>query len=209
MFVTISKHIIRFMVFIAVFAAPITLFGQNQEKFRSLKLALGGGYGHYFNSFTNVSDADVINNRPAFCAKLFWQPEYLLRIGIESGYYFIYSTTRIETDKGSEKLTSNLSVLPIFLSLSMKVVNHLELNFATGVADMIYTININKSKTNKVVGYTYSYSNFAAGLTYTIPLGKNIGIGTEFKYMYLGKTEDSHITLFISLSYKIVNWKLK
>jgi len=209
MFDTISKQGLRWILLLGFISMHTSMFCQRSEEFRSLKLVLGGGYGNYFNTFTNVSDQEVVNNRPSFCGKLLWQPEYRLRIGIESGYYMIYSTTRIETNNGTKKLTTNLSVIPIFLSLSMKVVNHLELNFATGLADMIYTININKSKTDKVVGHTFSMSNYATGFTYTIPLGKKIELGAEFKYMNLGKTEDSHISGLITISYKIFNWKIK
>lgn len=205
---TITKHNFRWILLLVILSSHTCLFGQEREVYRSLKVELGGGYGNYFNTFTNVSDQEVVNHRPSFCGKLLWQPEYRLRMGIESGYYMIYSTTRIETTNGSRKLTTNLSVVPIFLSLSMKVINHVELNFATGWADLIYTININKSKTDKVVGHTYSMSNYAAGISFTVPLGKKIDIGTAFKYMYLGKTEDSHVSGLITLSYKMVRWKV-
>jgi hypothetical protein len=205
----ISKYNIKLILAFCLFAVTVSLLAQNKEEVRSLKLTLSGGYGHYFNTFTNVSDQDIQNNRPAFSGKLLWQPEHLLRIGLESGYYFIYSTTRIQTDNSSEKLTSNLKVVPIFISLSMKVVNHLELNFATGVAYMIYSVNINKSKQNKVVGHTYSMSNYAAGFTYYIPIGKKFELGTEIKYMYLGKTDDHHVSALLNVSYKIKNWKVK
>jgi hypothetical protein len=209
MYGIIFKYRFRLIAALGLVAITTSLFSQNKDEVRSLKLTMGGGYGYYFNTFTNVLDQDVNNIKPAFYGKLLWQTEYRLRIGLESGYYFIYSTTRIQTDNKSEKLTSNLKVVPIFLSLSMKMTKHLELNFATGWASMIYVININKSTKNKVIGHTYSMSNCAAGFTYFIPLGKKIDLGTEFKYLYLGKTDDQHISVFLNVSYKIKNWKVK
>ena len=120
--------------------------GQNEAKSRALKLTLGGGYGYYFNTFTNVLDENVKNSRPSFCGKLMWQPEYRLRIGFESGYYEIYSTTRIETVNSSQKLTTSLSVIPLFLSFAMKTTKHFDINFATGGAIMNYGVMVNKSK---------------------------------------------------------------
>jgi hypothetical protein len=184
-------------------------YGQGLEKSRSIRLELGGGLGHYFNTFTNVLDEDVINNRPSFSGKLLWQPEYRLSLGIESGYYFLYSTTRIQTDIGTEKLTSRLKVVPIFLSLSMRLVNHLNINFGTGLADMIYTLNAAKTKSEKVVGTTYSMSNYTTGFTYSYQLGKKISLGAEFKYLYLRKTDDSHVSLLINISYNILKWTIK
>jgi hypothetical protein len=186
-----------------------TLKGQETAKYRSLKLTLGGGYGHYFNTFTNVLDEDIQNNRPCFEAKLLWQPEYRLRLGLESGYYFIYSTTRIETTQGSEKLTTHLKIVPIFISISMKVVKNLELNFGTGWASMIYVVAINNSKSNRLTGHTYSMSNYTAGLSYFLPVGKRIELGTEFKYLYLGKTNDYHISGFLYMAYKFKKWDIK
>jgi len=201
------KHLFQ-LILALLMTASLATYGQSQEKSRSINLILGGGIGHFFNTFTNVLDEDVHNERPSFSGKLLWQPEYRLSIGLESGYYFLYSTTRIQTDGGSEKLTSKLKVVPIFLSLSMNVINHLDINFGTGWADMIYTVNPAQSKAEKVVGTTYSMSNYTTGLTYSLPLGKKFRMGVEFKYLYLRKTDDSQVSLLLNISYKIFGWRI-
>lgn len=209
MFDITIKHTFQLILLILLMTCSHASYGQGLEKSRSIRLELGGGLGHYFNTFTNVLDEDVINNRPSFSGKLLWQPEYRLSLGIESGYYFLYSTTRIQTDIGTEKLTSRLKVVPIFLSLSMRLVNHLNINFGTGLADMIYTLNAAKTKSEKVVGTTYSMSNYTTGFTYSYQLGKKISLGAEFKYLYLRKTDDSHVSLLINISYNILKWTIK
>jgi len=208
MYGIIFKTNLKTIIAVCFLWATLNLNAQENEKYRSLKLVIGAGYGHYFNNFTNVLDQDVINNRPEFFGKLLWRPEHRLGIGIESGYYLMYSTTRIQTDNGSSKLTSSLKVVPIFLTLSMNVVKHLDLNFATGWTSMIYFININKSKTNKVVGQTYSMSNFALGITYSIPLSKKIDLGSEIKYLNIGKTNDHHLSASVCMSYKLFRRKV-
>jgi hypothetical protein len=204
----IFKNKSIFLAGFVMFAFSYILTAQTPDSSRYLKLTIGGGYGHYFNTFTNVSDQDVVNNKPSFSARLLWQPEYRLRLGLESGLYYIYSTTRIQTDGGSDKLTTNLKVIPIFLSLSMAVTKRFELNFSTGWTSMIYTIQINKSTKNKITGHTFSMSNFAAGCSYYIPLSRKIDLGAEIKYMYLGKTDDYHVSGMINFSYKIKTWKI-
>jgi hypothetical protein len=179
-----------------------------QDSCRCIKLILGGGYGHYFNTFTNVLDEDVKVNRPSFSVRLVWQPEHKLRLGIESGLTYMYSTTRIQVDGNAEKLTANLKVIPIFLSLSMAVIKRFELNFGTGWTSMVYTIRINKSDKNKVTGSSFSMSNFSAGCSYYIPLSKKIDLGTEVKYLYIGKTDDYHVSGLITFSYKLKSWKV-
>jgi hypothetical protein len=188
--------------------ASMATYSQSQDKTRSIKLILGGGMGHFFNTFTNVLDEDVHNDLPSFCGKILWQPEYRLSLGLESGYYFMYSTTRIQTDTGSEKLTTRLKVVPIFLSLSLKIFNHLDINFGTGWADMIYTVNPAQSKAEKVIGTVYSMSNYTTGFTYSYQIGKKLSLGAEFKYLYLRKTDDRHVSLLLNISYKILSWKI-
>lgn len=182
-----------------------SLSGQKEVRSRALKLTLGGGYGYYFNTFTNVLDGDVINSRPSFYGKLLWQPEHRLRIGFESGYYEIYSTTRIETVDKTQKLTTNLNFIPLFLSFAMKMTKHFDINFATGGAIMNYGVMVNKSKKSRIEGQTLSLSDFTTGFTWYLPLGKRCELGTEFKYLNLGKTRDSHVSAFLNFSYKIVN----
>ena len=194
-----SKQLSR-LIFVFLMTASLATYSQSQEKSRSINLILGGGIGHFFNTFSNVLDEDVHNERPSFSRKLLWQPEYRLSIGIESGYYIMYSTTRIQTESGSEKLTSKLKVVPIFLSLSMNIIKHLDINFGTGWADMIYTVNAAQSKAEKVVGTTYSMSNYTTGITYSHPLGKKFKLGAEFKYLYLRKTNDSQVSLLLNIS---------
>lgn len=194
---------------ILLIMTSLSLSGQNEVRSRALKLTLGGGYGYYFNTFTNVLDEDVINSRPSFYGKLMWQPEHRLRIGFESGYYEIYSTTRIETVNKSLKLTTSLNVIPLFLSFAMKTTKHFDINFATGVAIMNYGVIVNKSKKSLVEGHTLSLSDFATGFTWYLPLGNRFELGAEFKYLYLGKTRDSHVSAFLDFSYKIVNRKIK
>jgi hypothetical protein len=185
------------------------LSAQRTDSCRYMKLTIGGGYGYYFNTFTNVTDEDVVNYRPSVSARLLWQPEHRLRLGIESGLFYLYSTTRIQTDNSSEKLTTKLKVVPMFLSISMRVVNRFELNFGTGWALMVYTISLNKSTKDKITGNTFSMSNFAAGCSYYIPLGRKVDIGAEVKYLYLGKTDDYHISGMINFSYKFKTWKIR
>lgn len=186
-----------------------SLTAQEKGASRSLMLTIGGGYGHYFNTFTNVLDEDIKNNRPSLYAKLMWQPEHLLGIGFESGYYALYSTTRIETGSTSRKLTTNLNVIPLFLSFSVKATNHLKVDFATGGVLMDYTIFVNKSKSGALSGKTLSMSDFTAGFTWFVPVGKRIEFGTEFKYLYIGKTADHHVSAFLNLSYNIINRPVK
>lgn len=206
---TTTKYLIRIFLFTLLLSPGRSLAAQEKEASRSLMLTIGGGYGHYFNSFSNVLDEDIKNNRLSLQAKLMWQPEHLVGIGFESGYYEFYSTTRIETGSTSLKLTTNLNVIPLFLSFSVKATNHLKVNFATGGALMSYTNFVNKSKKGALTGKTLSMSDFSTGVTWFVPIGKRVEFGTEIKYLYIGKTFDHHVSAFLNLSYNILNREVK
>lgn len=183
-----------------------TLAGQSGS--RSLKLIVGTGYGHYFNTFTNVQDEDIMNNRLCISARLMWQPEHLVGIGFESGYYQFYSTTRIETGTSSQKLTTSMNVVPLFLCLSMKATPHFRVNIGTGGALMNYRIQTNKSAKGVMTGQVLSMADFTAGCSWFIPAGKRFEFGTEFKYIYIGKTSDHHVSAMLTVAYSIINREL-
>lgn len=179
------------------------------EKIRNLKFIGGGGYGIFFNPYSNVPEYETKIIRPAFSGKLLWEPEYRLSIGVESGYYFIYSTNIKSENNSDEYMTTNLNVIPLFLTLSMKITNHLEVNFATGWASLIYHIKTNDSYENMTIGQLYSMSDFSAGISYYFPINKSVDIGAEIKYLYIGKTDNMHLSGFINISFDIVTWQIK
>lgn len=203
------KYWIRLLLFSILLISGQSLVAQNNGVSRSLMLTIGGGYGHYFNTFTNVPGKDINKNLPSLYVKMMWQPEHLLGIGLESGYYEFYSTTRIETGSSTQKLTTNLSVIPMFLSFSVKATPHLKVNFATGLALLEYTIMVNKEKKGALTGQSLSMSDFATGLSWSVPVGNRVQFGTEIKYLYLGKTIDHHMSAFLNLSYNIINLPVK
>jgi len=178
-----------------------------QEANNHLKLIVGGGYGHYFNNLTNVSSIDMVANNPNLTTKLMWQAEHRLRVGIESGYYPIYTTSRIQTEYSSIELKTHLNVIPILLNISMVLFKNVEASFSTGWASMRYSILSDNASEGSISGTTMSKYNLMLGLTYYYPISKRIDLGTEIKYLYLSKTLDNHMSISISLSYKFLSWK--
>ncbi|RPH27719.1 MAG: hypothetical protein EHM93_19085 [Bacteroidales bacterium] len=179
----------------------------SQEASNHIKLVLGGGYGHYINSLTNVSNNDINPNQPVFAAKILWQAEHRLRVGIESGYYGIYSTSRIQTDDKNIRLTTHFDVIPIFINISMVLHKNIEVSFSTGYAYMMYSISSKSKKRGPLTGSTMSRYNTVLGLQYNLPIGKRLEVGAEIKYFYLGKTFDTQMQATLNLSYKIISWR--
>jgi hypothetical protein len=207
---TISKHTRFFTLALAFWLGSyVCAHAQGTENYRYLKLYISGGYGHFFNNFTNVTNDEVVINKPAFSAKLVWQPEYRLRVGIESGYYGMYSTSRIETNGATERLSAEMDLVPVFMTFSMNVSKHFDLNFGSGWAAMLYRVGIKKNSKNAVTGGTFSMSNYTAGITYFIPVGSRLELSAEGRYMYLGKTDDYYVAFGVGVAYKFIKWDIR
>jgi hypothetical protein len=196
MFVTIFRFF-RFFIGIAF----SILFCENTEAQENhLKLMMGAGYGHYFNSLSTVGNENISNNNPASTAKLIWQTEHKLRLGLESGYYFVYSTT----SSNIETLNTRLSVIPMFLNVSMKVYKNFEVFFSTGYAAMLYKT---ESPGVLITDNNLSEYNISLGVLYNLPINKSFDLFTEIKYLYIGNTFDNHVSGLIGVSYKFLTWK--
>jgi hypothetical protein len=205
----ITKYSRLLILVTAVLLADTGAYSQEHRPARSLKFTAGFGYGRYFNTFTNVTDENISLYNPSVYGKLVWEPEHRLTIGFESGYYRIYSTERIEVGTTSRQLKTNMSAIPLFICFGMKMTRHLDLNFATGGLIVDYKVIPNRSKSNSVKGSTLSLFDYSAGLTWHVPFGKRTELGSEIKYMFIGKTTDNHLSAFITLSYRIVRLEFR
>ncbi len=209
MYGIIFRYRQSFVALVLSLILSIQLSAGEKDSSRSLKFIFGAGYGYYFNTIKTIRGEKFINVRPSFSGKLMWQPEYRVRIGIESGYYEFYSDSRIESGNNREKYTAKLNVVPLFLSFAMKMAKHIDINFATGGALLNFRVISGSPTAGMVRGETLSLSDFAGGVTWHTKLGSRFEAGSEIKYLYLGKTGDSHLSMFLNLGYKIIGRKVK
>lgn len=204
----INKRILAISGIALLLIFQLSLKAQDIEKSRKIKFIGGGGYGLFFNPLSGSYEYGTKIIRPAFSGKLLWEPEYRLSVGIESGYFYLYSTNFNTDTESEESMIYDLSIIPLFLSISMKIFNRFEINFATGWSSLIYNIKTYSTNNYITKGHIYSMSNFSAGCSYYFPISDNLKLGAEIKYFYIGKTDNMHLSALINLSYDLFTWKL-
>ena len=80
----------------------LVVFSQQKDsvkvRLNHYTLTIGAGWTHYINNLEN-GDQKIQKNFAGVSFKFFWEPEYRLSLGLESGYYKLFKVTdRINSD---------------------------------------------------------------------------------------------------------------
>ncbi len=168
-----------------------------------LTLTGGFGYGHFFNKFVNVPDDNISNNLPAFVGRIMWEPNHLLKLGLESGYYYLYNAYDIPASIGNDKLSSKMTLVPIFLHVSMNIFDNFYASISSGYSFMRYKVESDEGLSE---GTVVSLSNFVTSLSYLYPLSKDWRLGADFRYMYIGETENGYLNLNVFVTFNLLSY---
>ena len=168
-----------------------------------LTLTGGFGYGHFFNKFVDVADENISNNLPAFLGRIMWEPNHLLKLGLESGYYYLFKVHDVPALIGNDRFTSGMSLIPIFLHVSMNIYDNFFASLSSGYTFMRYKV---ESDEGTSTGSVISLSNFALSLSYHYPMSKDWLLGGDFRYMYIGETEDDYLNLNIFVTFNVLSY---
>ncbi len=161
---------------------------------------LYGGIGPnvYFNNL-EVADDKVKPVNYTFVARLMWEPEYLLRIGIETGYNQLY------TISGSNPATGDVSivnaVIPIQGVISMKFLDHFYGNFNLGFGLLLN--NVTTQNQGNFDDSVMSLGDFAAAIGYRKDMSERFTLGAELRGTYSGKLQDKNIALCFMAGYRL------
>ena len=170
--------------------ACFTLAGFSQQK-DSVKVRLnhytftvGAGWTHYINNL-EVYDQNIRKDFAGVSFKFFWEPEYRLSLGLETGYYKQFSLSGQMTDGTSFEI--NRLVVPLLLLVRMRIIDNVYLGAGMGLA-----IITNKASggDQEIVTSTTSLSNFELSGAYVYPLSKHWLVGGEFKMFHYGELND-------------------
>jgi len=145
-----------------------------------------------------------------------WSPEYLLRVGLESGYIKLFSVDikNLDTDFDKTYLKTNMSAVPLFIIWSMDLGKKFDINIGTGGFILYSSVD---SFGNKVTSKEFS-SGYIISLTYMNNLYDDLEIGVELKWDYvnkignelrwgsLGRLSDGHILLQLIFKYQFLEW---
>jgi hypothetical protein len=160
---------------------------------KNYKFTFYGGIGpnYYFNNL--VMAKDYVNSYNfSFVGRIMWEPEYNLSLGIESGYYRLYS---IDIDFGRSNGTVHIvnAAIPIQIVASVKFLEYYYCSFSLG-----QSVLKNVVRTSNYGDYdasTWSLGDYGAAIGYKHLVSDRILFGTEVKGFYSSKLNDKNIAL--------------
>ena len=164
------------------------LFSQQKDtvrvKLNHYSFNIGTGWTHYINNL-EYGDKDIQKDFAGISLKFFWEPEYLISLGLETGYYKLF---KVELPTGTDTSSHvDRSVVPLLLLVRMRIVDNVYLGAGMGIA--IIT-NKTSGAGQEIVTKTNSLSNFELSAGYIYPLSKHWRVGGEFKAFHFGSLND-------------------
>lgn len=169
-----------------------------QEKPNNWSVGAGLGWFHYINTIQmpRVKNA-AVTDHVGYTFRFMWEPEHRLSMGLESGYYTIYSIDSKPAGNwagGSAKLTA----LPLLLSFRIRVLPDFYLSGGPGLTIMFSEVNVLGSEANSSF---LSLANLHVSAMYRKKISDRFDIGGEVKFVNFGKTEDYGYSVQVIGSY--------
>lgn len=172
----------------------------NRGPFRLLVYASLGGsiYMPKIGTPGTLSDERKIRLGLPITARVMWQTDHRLRMGIESGYLDMYS---YRGTVSGEPARVRISAIPVLAVFSMSVVRRFALYAGTGP----YVVNSELSYDGNTRGHTFSIGWMAAG-TYTQPITQNLGLAAELKWYDATQTNDACMLFQATIVWRALTW---
>lgn len=187
-------------VFVVTLLAFSSASAQGDGAARTHRWVVYGGLGPniYFNNLEIARDKVKPVNY-TFVARLMWEPEYFIRIGIETGYNQLYRMSGNNPATGEVSIVN--SIVPIQGVISMKFSEHIYGNFNLGFG-ILYN-NVSTDKLGNFDASVTSLGDFAAAIGYRKDAGERFTIGGELRGYYSGKLQDTNLALVFMAGYRI------
>ena len=177
-----------------------TLMAQQSKpaatKKRHFAVYAGIGPNYYFNNLQ--IGKDLVNPfNYSIAGRIMWEPEHLLSVGIESGYYRLYTLN----GNGTAQAHFANSAIPIQLVISMKFLKSFYFNSSMGQTKLINKVT--RQNTADFNTSTWSLADFAGTVGYRYTLKNRLSIAAETKFFYSTGFIDRNIALIFIVGYKL------
>ena len=171
---------------------------ENSLPVKKHKFAFYAGLGPniYFNNLV-LAKKYVNENNYSVAGRFMWEPEHLLSLGVESGYYRMYTLDF----GGQSDVTISNSAIPIHLVVCMKFLKTFYFNFASGQSILLN--NVSNYKNSEINTSVLSLGDFAGSIGYRNQFMDRISLGGEIKYFYSSKLNDKNIALLFMVGFNI------
>lgn len=156
----------------------------------------GVGPNYYFNNL--VIAKNLVNElNYSFVGRIMWEPEHRLSLGIETGYYRLYT---LNFNGPAQSRVVN-SAVPIQLVIGMRIHKWFYSNLSMGLS--ILTNDVTTNFTGDFDAKAVSAADFTLTLGYKKMLGERFSLGAETKVFYSSHAVDGNVALAFVAGYSI------
>ena len=166
----------------------------------SLVLYTGGGLSYYTPQPGVPENIETKTNLFGICStfRLMWQPDHLLRVGIETGKIPFYSYTIRDNNYSGEL---KLSAIPVLLVWSMPITKKFNVFIGYGY----YLLKSKLDYAGKTNSSAWSIG-WNAAASYIHPVSENVGIAGELKWMESSNAKNTVLIFQLQLAWKFLKW---
>jgi len=191
----------KLIIGLLICCSPLSLLAQTNSngpvKIRKFSLYAGAGPSIYFNNLILAKNY-VHELGYSFSGRIMWEPEHLLSLGIETGYYRLYSVS----DKLHPGIKISNVAIPIQLVVGMKFLKSFYFNFSSGQSILLNKVDTPEH--GNIDGTSFSLGDFAGSLGYKHKLKNDrVSIAVETKFFYSSKLNDKNIALLFMVGYAL------
>lgn len=181
-----------FSILFCLFSLNILAQKDNPVQVKKQRFSLYGGVGpnYYFNNLV-IAKNYVQPWNYTLVGRLMWEPEYFLSLGIESGYYQLYTVNYTEPFLGHAQVTN--AAIPVQLVVSMKFLSNYFADLSIGQTNLLYKFS--KPDMNSFESTSWSLADFGITLGYKYHIKKKVSVGVETKFFHSAKNKDSNLAL--------------
>jgi hypothetical protein len=164
------------------------------EKRHRYSVYLGVGPNYYFNNLVALKK-EVNEFNYSFVARYMWEPEHLLSIGFETGYYRLYNIKL----NGANHTSIRNSAIPFQLVVGTRFLKNYYFNFAIGRSLLINDITTDAD--GDYDASVLSLADFSTTVGYKKRLNDRFSLSSELKWYYASKASDMNLALAFVVGY--------
>ncbi len=151
----------------------------------------GVGPNFYLNNLVLAKDG-VNELSYSFVGRIMWEPEHNLSLGIETGYYRLYS---VKATSGDTSVHIVNAAIPIGVVVTMKFFKNFYASFLLGQS--ILKNKVKTTNSEDVEATTISLGDFGAAIGYKRLISERFYLGSEIKGFYSSRLQDKNIALVL------------
>lgn len=176
----------KLLVIVWVLAA-FPLFAQDETPSRWAVYAYAGP-NFYLNNFDKFKSY-VDGRNFSFGARVMWEPEHRISLGLKVGYYYIYRINFPGAGQGRVVLTA----IPIQPFITMRLYKGFYGNF--GMGPSIYTNKVEFNGSEVLNDSFTSLADVSVGFGYLQRRVGKVSFGGEVEYFYSAKSNENLMTI--------------